>query len=422
MQLVHVIEGGERAQMSKRRGEFVTLDELIDDIGTDAARFLMLQRSHDTTVDLDLELARSQSQENPVYYVQYAHARIASILRKAGDEAVEAALADPEATLGAAAEPSERALVKRLLELPDEVRAAADLRAPHRLCAYAMATARRLPRLLPRLPGRRRRGRGRRGREARRLRRHQARDRAHPRPARSRRAGEHVVAGGRTLVLGATGFAGRHFLDAAGAGGPRGRRRRARAGRRRGRCDLLEPGSVRAALAEARAGRRRQHRRRGLGRRAAGSDPGRRSPSTPTGVLNLLEAVRTEAPGAHVLCVSSAEVYGEPDEAAAVRRGRRRCGRVNPYADEQGGDGARSAASTRAPAACGSRSCAPSTTSAPASPTRSRPRASRARSPRPRREGARRRRARTSATSRPPGTSPTCATSSAPTRSVADTG
>jgi arginyl-tRNA synthetase len=141
MQLVHVIEGGQRAQMSKRRGEFVTLDELIDDIGTDAARFLMLQRSHDTTVDLDLELARSQSQENPVYYVQYAHARIASILRKAGDKAVEAAIADPAATLDAPAEPSERALIKRLLELPDEVRDAAELRAPHRMSAYAMATA-----------------------------------------------------------------------------------------------------------------------------------------------------------------------------------------------------------------------------------------------------------------------------------------
>ena len=83
MQLVHIVEGGERAQMSKRRGEFVSLDELIDDIGVDAARFFMLQRSHDTTVDLDLELARAQSQDNPVYYVQYAHARIASILRKA---------------------------------------------------------------------------------------------------------------------------------------------------------------------------------------------------------------------------------------------------------------------------------------------------------------------------------------------------
>jgi arginyl-tRNA synthetase len=141
MQLVHVVERGERAQMSKRRGEFVTLDELIDDIGVDAARFLMLQRSHDTTVDLDLELARRQSQDNPVYYVQYAHARISSILRKAGEGAVEAALGDLGSTLEARVEPSERALVKRLLDLPGEVGSAAALRAPHRLCAYAMATA-----------------------------------------------------------------------------------------------------------------------------------------------------------------------------------------------------------------------------------------------------------------------------------------
>ncbi|HSJ16811.1 MAG TPA: arginine--tRNA ligase [Solirubrobacterales bacterium] len=141
MQLVHVVEGGQRAQMSKRRGEFVTLDELIDDIGTDAARFLMLQRSHDTTVDLDLALARRQSQDNPVYYVQYAHARIASILRKAGDGAVEGAVGDLAAALDAPVEPSERALVKRLLEMPGEVLSAAEGRAPHRLCAYATATA-----------------------------------------------------------------------------------------------------------------------------------------------------------------------------------------------------------------------------------------------------------------------------------------
>jgi arginyl-tRNA synthetase len=141
MQLVHVVEEGERAQMSKRRGEFVTLDELIEDIGADAARFLMLQRSHDTTVDLDLALARRQSQDNPVYYVQYAHARIASILRKAGEGAVDAALEGLDSTLQAPVEPSERALVKRLLELPTEVADAAELRAPHRLCAYATATA-----------------------------------------------------------------------------------------------------------------------------------------------------------------------------------------------------------------------------------------------------------------------------------------
>ena len=140
MQLVHIVEGGERAQMSKRKGEFVTLDELLDDIGVDAARFFMLQRSHDTTVDLDLELARKQSSDNPVYYVQYAHARIASILRKAGDEAVASALeTGPPAS--ATLEPAERALTRRLLELPAEVAEAADRRAPHRLCAYAMATA-----------------------------------------------------------------------------------------------------------------------------------------------------------------------------------------------------------------------------------------------------------------------------------------
>jgi arginyl-tRNA synthetase len=140
MQLVHVVEGGERAQMSKRKGEFVSLDELIDDIGADAARFFMLQRSHDTTVDLDLELARRQSNENPVYYVQYAHARIASILRKAGEGPVAAAVASGESA-STPLEAAERALTRRLLELPAEVSEAAARRAPHRLCSYATATA-----------------------------------------------------------------------------------------------------------------------------------------------------------------------------------------------------------------------------------------------------------------------------------------
>ncbi|HEX3294915.1 MAG TPA: arginine--tRNA ligase [Solirubrobacterales bacterium] len=142
MQLVHVVEGGERAQMSKRRGEFVTLDELIDDIGADAARFFMLQRSHDTPVDLDLELARKTSNENPVYYVQYAHARIASILRKAGEDAVGRATTADFSASAAPIEPSERGLIKRLCELPDEVAEAAERRAPHRLCAYGMEAAR----------------------------------------------------------------------------------------------------------------------------------------------------------------------------------------------------------------------------------------------------------------------------------------
>jgi arginyl-tRNA synthetase len=141
MQLVNLMEGGQRAQMSKRRGEFVTLDDLIEDIGVDAARYYMLQRSHDTTLDLDLQLAREQSQENPVYYVQYAHARIASILRKAGEERVEQALAKDLAASDEVLHPSARALVKRLLELPDEVTVAAERRAPHRMTTYATEVA-----------------------------------------------------------------------------------------------------------------------------------------------------------------------------------------------------------------------------------------------------------------------------------------
>jgi arginyl-tRNA synthetase len=139
MSLVHIVEGGERAQMSKRSGDFVTLDELMDDVGVDAARWFMLWRSHETTVDLDLELARSQSSENPVYYVQYAHARIASILRKAGEGAESGAVvaADGRPPL----EASERVLIKRLLEFPEEVRVAAQRRAPHRICAYSTAVA-----------------------------------------------------------------------------------------------------------------------------------------------------------------------------------------------------------------------------------------------------------------------------------------
>ncbi len=141
MRLVHIVESGERAQMSKRSGDFVSLDELLDDIGVDATRWFMLWRSHDTTVDLDLELARRQSNENPVYYVQYAHARIASILRKAGVEPEQAAAAAGVETPDTPLEPTERELIKRLLEFPGEVREAAERRAPHRICTFSTAVA-----------------------------------------------------------------------------------------------------------------------------------------------------------------------------------------------------------------------------------------------------------------------------------------
>ena len=137
MQLVQILEGGERAKMSKRAGEFVTLDELIDDIGVDAARFFLVQRSHDTALDLDLDLARSRSNENPVYYVQYAHARICNIFRRAAEQPVSGDRAAEPATL----EPSEKALVARLLELPAQVQRAEQRREPHGIGAYARELA-----------------------------------------------------------------------------------------------------------------------------------------------------------------------------------------------------------------------------------------------------------------------------------------
>ena len=133
MQLVNLMEGGQRARMSKRQGEFVTLDDLIDDIGVDAARFFLLQRSHDTTIDLDLALAREQSNENPVYYCQYAHARIASILKRAEGR--------PDATVASELHTSEEELIKKLLEFPEEIEIAAERRAPHRLTTYTLGLA-----------------------------------------------------------------------------------------------------------------------------------------------------------------------------------------------------------------------------------------------------------------------------------------
>ena len=141
MQLVNLLEDGQRSQMSKRGGQFVTLDELVDDIGVDATRWFLVQRSPDTALDVDLDLARSRSQDNPVYYAQYAHARIASILRRAAGGQVEAAVAGDLAASSEELHPSARDLVKKLLELPEEVRVAADRRAPHRIAVYVTEVA-----------------------------------------------------------------------------------------------------------------------------------------------------------------------------------------------------------------------------------------------------------------------------------------
>jgi arginyl-tRNA synthetase len=136
-QLVNLLEEGELRQMSTRRGEMVTLAEVVEAVGVDAARFFLIMRSPDQTLDLDIALARRQSQENPVYYVQYAHARIASILRNVPAEIV--ARVSDDATVYSS--PYERGLIKRLEEFSSVVQEAAERRAPHRIAAYAQDLA-----------------------------------------------------------------------------------------------------------------------------------------------------------------------------------------------------------------------------------------------------------------------------------------
>ncbi len=139
LQFVHLVEGGEVSAMSKRRGDFVMLDELLDEIGVDATRYFMLQRSHDRTIELDLDLARKQSRENPVYYIQYAHARIASMLRRFPAGRVSDALGADWGSVALA--DAERDLIKKLVAFPGEIAEAVERRAPHRIAGYALELA-----------------------------------------------------------------------------------------------------------------------------------------------------------------------------------------------------------------------------------------------------------------------------------------
>ena len=138
LQMVSLYRGGELVKMSKRTGESVTLAELMEEVGTDAARYFFVMRSLDSQLDFDLDLAKSQSNENPVYYVQYAHARIASIFRQAEEVGLTVG-EEPE--LARLADETEVALIKKIIEYPDEVeRAAADY-APQRIARFAYDTA-----------------------------------------------------------------------------------------------------------------------------------------------------------------------------------------------------------------------------------------------------------------------------------------
>jgi arginyl-tRNA synthetase len=121
-------------KMSKRRGDVVTLDEFVNEVGVDAARWYLTARGPDQTITIDVDLAREKSEKNPVFYVQYAHARIAGILRNAG-----AAEPDPEPQAELA--PEERDLVKRLAEFPAIAAEAAQRRGPQALPTYAIRLA-----------------------------------------------------------------------------------------------------------------------------------------------------------------------------------------------------------------------------------------------------------------------------------------
>ena len=133
-QLVHLTRGGAQTKMSKRRGEVVFLDEFMDEIGVDAARWYLVSRGPDQAIDIDVDLAAEKSQKNPVYYVQYAHARIAGILRNAAGAEAAARPLGPLAR-------EERDLVKRLAELPGVVAEATERRGPHALPTYAIRVA-----------------------------------------------------------------------------------------------------------------------------------------------------------------------------------------------------------------------------------------------------------------------------------------
>jgi arginyl-tRNA synthetase len=139
VQLVTLLRDGQPVRMSKRRGEFVLMEELLEEVGRDAARFTFLTRRHDSPLEFDLAVATRQSSDNPVYYVQYAHARICSIARQAAEQGLAAA--GDLAAVEVLTDPEEQALIKRLLHYPDVVRGAARALEPHRIAFWLQELA-----------------------------------------------------------------------------------------------------------------------------------------------------------------------------------------------------------------------------------------------------------------------------------------
>lgn len=139
--LVNLLRGGEPVAMSTRSGEFVTLKEVVAEVGRDAARFIFLTRHANSPLDFDLDLAKQQTNDNPVYYVQYVHARISSILRKVKDERIDFRSADDPANGHALTEPEEIALIRIMGAFPEVVQRSAQTMEPHRVTFFLMALA-----------------------------------------------------------------------------------------------------------------------------------------------------------------------------------------------------------------------------------------------------------------------------------------
>jgi arginyl-tRNA synthetase len=141
MQLVRLIQDGEIVRMSIRSRQYITLKELMSEVGKDAARFFFILRDPDSTVEFDLDLAKSQSADNPVYYVQYAHARLCSILRQAREQGYDPDINPENRHLKLLTSPEERDLLKKIADLPGEITLAARLTEPHRLARYVLDLA-----------------------------------------------------------------------------------------------------------------------------------------------------------------------------------------------------------------------------------------------------------------------------------------
>ncbi|GAB1406397.1 hypothetical protein MASR1M8_03160 [Thermomonas brevis] len=151
--MVTVMRGGEEVKLSKRAGSYLTLRDLIDEAGRDATRWFLIARKPDSQLTFDIDLARSQSNDNPVYYVQYAHARICSLLRQAGEKGYAHDAGNGAASLHRLDDAPAQELMRELSRYPEVVEAAGNTLEPHLIAQYLREAGQRLPRLVPRQPG-----------------------------------------------------------------------------------------------------------------------------------------------------------------------------------------------------------------------------------------------------------------------------